>query len=262
MANIVNSKKSHVSNSKFQVMEKADINILKSPEELANKFADQLMNWIESHSGDEFHLAISGGKTPDLLFSELAAKYNDSILWLKVHFWWVDERMVPATHQESNFRIANDLLFSKISIPEENIHRVKGENDPFKEALSYSNQIQEKLPIHNGWPVFDLILLGMGDDGHTASIFPDQMELLTSKKICEVATHPQSGQKRVTLTGKSIMNAMKVCFLVTGPNKAERLYEIWNNSEKAKLLPVTHIHTENGNLMWFIDEPATQLISK
>ena len=237
-----------------------NLHIFKSPEELANQFADQLMNWVEQHTENTFNLAISGGKTPDLLFSALASKYADSSLWQKIHFWWVDERMVPPGNPESNFGVARQLLFSKISIPEENIHRIKGENTPGTEALSYSAQIQENLPQQDGWPVFDLILLGIGDDGHTASIFPDQMDLLNSMHICEVATQPQNGQKRVSLTEKAITSASKVCFLVTGSNKAERLSEIWGNSEKAKLLPAAQIHTKNGNLMWFVDELAAQYI--
>jgi 6-phosphogluconolactonase len=239
---------------------KSNLHIFKNPEELANQFADQLMSWVEKHSGNSFNLAISGGKTPDLLFSALASKYADSSLWQKIHFWWVDERMVPPGDPESNFGVAQKLLFLQISIPEENIHRIKGENAPEAEALSYSAQILVNLPQQDGWPVFDLILLGMGDDGHTASIFPDQMYLLNSEHICEVAIQPQSGQKRVTLTGKVIINALKVCFLVTGSNKAGRLNEIWNNPEKANLLPAAHIHPGNGNLMWFVDELAAQLI--
>ena len=234
--------------------------IFKNPEDLANQFADQLIEWVEDHSGNTFHLAISGGKTPDLLFSALASKYADSRYWQKVHFWWVDERMVPPTDLESNFGVAQKLLFSQISIPEENVHRIKGENTPKEEALSYSSQISIHLPEQNGWPVFDLILLGMGDDGHTASIFPDQMHLLDSERICEVATQPQSGQKRVTLTGRAITHAMKVCFLITGLNKAERLSEIWNNPEKANLLPAAHIHPENGDLKWYLDELAAAFI--
>ena len=241
---------------------KHNLHIFKSPEELADKFADLLMSWVENHSGNTFHLAISGGKTPDLLFSVLASKYADSLLWQKVHFWWVDERMVPPSDQESNFGVAQKLLFSQIFIPEENIHRIKGENTPEEEALSYSCQIQEKLPSQNGWPVFDLILLGMGDDGHTASIFPDQMYLLNSEHICELATHPLSGQMRVTITGKVFFSALRVCLLVTGSNKAERLSEIWNNPGKANLLPAAHIHPANGELVWYVDEPAAHLLRK
>ncbi|HAH22194.1 MAG TPA: 6-phosphogluconolactonase, partial [Prolixibacteraceae bacterium] len=159
-----------------------NLHIYKSPDELANEFALQLMNWIAAQSGNAFHLAISGGKTPDMLFTILASQYADSTLWQKVHFWWVDERMVPPGDPESNFGTANRLLFSQIIIPKENIHRIKGENNPETEALSYSQQIQENLISQNGWPIFDLILLGMGDDGHTASIFPNQMHLIDSKQ--------------------------------------------------------------------------------
>jgi len=242
-------------------MKKAELHIFKSPEDLADKLADLMMSWVDAQYGNTFHMAISGGKTPDLLFSILAKKYADSSLWQKIHFWWVDERMVPPSDPESNFGVAQKLLFSLISIPEENIHRMKGENAPEAEALSYSTQIQENVPQRNGWPVFDLILLGMGDDGHTASIFPDQMDLLHSSHICEVATQPQSGQKRVSLTGKVICSASKVCFLVTGSNKAERLSEIWNNPEKAKLLPAAHILPQKGNLEWYVDESAAQLLT-
>ena len=250
-----------VSESKFQAMKKDVLLIFKSPEDLAKKFAGQLMNWVQNHSGKTFHLAISGGKTPNLLFTELASKYDNSKIWQKVHFWWVDERMVPPTDSESNFGVANSLLFFKISIPEENIHRIKGENFPEAEAISYSSEIQEKLPSQNGWPVFDLILLGMGDDGHTASIFPDQMHLLDSKHICEVSIQPFSGQRRITLTGKTISHAIRVCFLVTGSNKVERLGEIWNDPEKAKLLPAAQIHPDNENLLWYVDVQAAKNIS-
>ena len=237
-----------------------NLHIFKSPEELADRLADLMMSWVENRYGNAFHLAISGGKTPDLLFSVLALKYADSTLWQKIHFWWVDERMVPPNHTESNFGIVQKLLLSQIIIPEANIHRIKGENIPETEALSYSAQIQKNVQQKNEWPVFDLILLGMGDDGHTASIFPDQMHLLNSEHICEVATQPQSGQKRVTLTGKAINNALKVCFLVTGSNKAERLSEIWDNLTKANLLPAAHIHLQNGDMEWYLDETAAQLI--
>jgi len=253
MVNIANYK---VPNFKLQVMTKEDIHIYQSPEELANQFANQLMNWIKGHTGVKFHLAISGGKTPDLLFAVLAEKYSQSTLWQKVNFWWVDERMVPPTHPESNFGVAQKLLFSQISIPEENIHSIKGENNPQEEALSYSSQLQKNIPQSGNWPVFDLILLGMGDDGHTASIFPDQMQLLESDQICAVATHPVSGQKRVTITGKVINNAAKVCFLVTGSGKAKRLKEIQNYPELARLLPAFHIK----NAHWHVDQAAVQLV--
>jgi 6-phosphogluconolactonase len=238
-------------------MRREDLHIFKTPEELADRFSDRLMEQVKQHAGVKFHLAISGGKTPNLLFDALASKYSSSPDWQKVHFWWVDERMVQPTDPESNFGIAEKLLFSKISIPERNIHRIKGENLPEAEALSYSTLIGKNLPGQNGWPGFDLILLGMGDDGHTASIFPNQMKLLSSEQICESATHPTSGQKRVTLTGKAIANSSLIAFLVTGEGKAYRVNEIFLNKPEAHNLPAYHIK----NAQWFVDYAAAKLIS-
>lgn len=237
---------------------KDNLYIYSTPEDLANELADQLISWISEHPGTAFHLAVSGGKTPDLLFDIMSKKFPHSYLWQKVHFWWVDERMVSADDPESNFGTVNRRLFSKIVIPGENIHRIKGENDPQAEAISYSDQVRERLMHQKGLPAFDLILLGMGDDGHTASIFPDQMHLLGSTHICEVAVNPQSGQRRVTLTGRVINNASAVCFIVTGAGKAERMAEIGGNQEKANLLPAAHIHPENGNLYWYLDQAAAK----
>jgi len=237
-------------------MKKENIDIYDSPEKLATGFANQLMSWIQDSSGENYHLAISGGKTPNLMFNDLADKYANSLLWQKIHVWWVDERMVPPTNPESNFGVAQKLLFPKISIPEENIHRIKGENNPKMEALSYSEQIKSHMRQKDEWPVFDLILLGMGDDGHTASIFPNQLNLLKSDQVCAVATHPFSGQKRVTLTGEVINSASKICFLVTGKEKANRLEEIVNRSSKASLLPAFYIKSAR----WYVDADAASLI--
>jgi len=235
---------------------KQNLIVFGNPQELASTFSDLLMKWVEGFSGNTFHVAISGGKTPDLLFSVLAEKYADSPLWQKIHIWWVDERMVSPDHPESNFGVVWKLLLSQISIPEENIHRIKGENIPEIEALSYSSEIRNMIPIHGSWPVFNLILLGMGDDGHTASIFPDQMWLLHSDQICEVSIQPATGQKRITLTGRVINHAEKICFLVTGSGKANPFSEIKNGTEKANLLPAAHIFPEDGELYWYIDKSA------
>lgn len=238
-----------------------NLHIFKNPEEVAQKFAEVLISEIENTSEKPFHLAISGGKTPDLLFAALAEKNLSESFWQKVHFWWVDERMVPPTDPESNFGVVNQLLFSKISISKTNMHRIKGENQPDFEAQNYALQIAKELPQFNGLPVFDMILLGMGDDGHTASIFPNQMDLLESTAICAVAAHPVSGQKRVTLTGKVINAALRVSFLVTGSAKAERIKEISDFPEQAKYLPAKYIKPANGKLDWYVDEAAITLLS-
>jgi len=234
--------------------------VYKDPEELADKVADQLMEWIAQSTGRRYDLAISGGSTPNLLFAALASKYAGSKLWVKTHVWWVDERMVSSADPESNFGVAKKLLLSKIAIPETNIHRILGEQVPYQEAENYSRQIRETVAMKDGWPRFDLIFLGIGDDGHTASIFPNQMELLQSDHICEVAIHPNNYQQRVTLTGRVINNADKICVLVTGANKAERMSEIWSEGEEGNKLPAAWIHPSEGQSIWFADEKATTYI--
>lgn len=237
-----------------------NLNLYETPEKLADELASQLMGWIENSPRPQFHMALSGGKTPDLLFRALAKKYPDPNHWNKVHFWWVDERMVPPDDEQSNYGKVFQTLFSKNIIAQENIHRIKGENDPYQEAKSYSRQIAQNVPMVDGWPTFDLILLGMGEDGHTASIFPDQMHLLESPRTCEVATHPNSGQKRVTLSGSTLNHALKVCFVVTGSEKAQRIMEVATNHEKAWRLPAAHIHPVNDELAWYMDEAAAREI--
>lgn len=235
-----------------------NLHVFNSPEELAHELADKLIALLAKHPHQAFHIALSGGKTPNLLFSVLADRYAVSSVWKDVHFWWVDERMVPPYDPESNYGTAHELLFSRINIQKENIHRIKGENNPEEEALSYAQQIREKVFLSDDWPVFNLILLGMGDDGHTASIFPDQMHLLQSSHICKVAVHPQSKQKRVTLTGQTINAGSKVWFIVTGASKADKLKAIFTNSLDAMALPAAHIKPLHAELKWYVDQEAAK----
>ena len=143
----------------------------------------------------------------------------------------------------------------------ENIHRIRGEKNPEQEARRYSKEMQETLNSRGKDPVFDLIILGLGEDGHTASIFPDQLELFEYPDNCAVAIHPITGQKRITITGNVLNNSNRIFFLVTGEKKAIRISEIMNDNEAAKLLPAYYIAPTNGDLIWFLDEEAASLIS-
>ena len=227
----------------------------KTPEDLADSFALQLISWVNETVGDTFHLALSGGKTPSLLFSLLAEKYLHEVPWHKIHFWWGDERMVAPYDQESNFGIVNKLLFWKIGHSSNQIHRIIGEADPAEEAKRYGLEIHSLIPMHNNWPEFDLIMLGLGDDGHTASIFPNQMQLLESHNITGIAFHPNTGQPRITLTGKVINNAKRVAFLISGVSKANIFNKIIRYAENSSVYPASHIHPK-GELHWFGDDAA------
>lgn len=231
-------------------------NISKTPQAVAEAFADHLVAKTKSKS--PLNVALSGGSTPKILFDLLAASHGQDIDWSGIHFYWGDERCVPPTDSDSNYKMTVDHLLSKVDFPEKNIHRVLGENDPFGEAVNYGKQIEANLPSVNGLPQFDLIILGMGGDGHTASIFPHEIELLDSDNTCEVATHPESGQKRITLTGKVINNAIEVCFLVTGAGKTEKIDEIFHQTGDWKSYPASYIQPEAGELIWFMDDAAAE----
>lgn len=234
------------------------LNIYPNTETLAAAFTtDLIANMPET--GD-FSLALSGGSTPRVLFQHWAENYRDTIDWSRIHLYWGDERCVPPDHADSNFRMTKELLLDHIEIPEGNIHRIRGEAEPSVEAARYGGEINSHLPSEKGWPVFDHIILGMGGDGHTASIFPDRMELLESEHICETAAHPESGQIRVSLTGKVINAARRVSFLITGKGKAEVLKEIMSRSGEYAKYPSSFVEPR-GALYFYLDEGAASLLS-
>jgi 6-phosphogluconolactonase len=220
----------------------------------AQTFAEFLFE--KQQNKESITIALSGGSTPKLLFDILANDFSASIDWKKIYLFWGDERCVSPTDDESNFKMTQDRLISKVNIPTGNIHRVLGENDPSNEAKRYSELIKSHVSIVDQLPQFDIVMLGLGEDGHTASIFPHQMELLHSDEVCAVATHPESGQKRISLTGKVINNAKEVCFLVTGAGKAEKVEEILFSAGNYKKYPAYYIQPKSGLLNWFIDEAA------
>lgn len=231
--------------------------VFDTPQEVAKAFAEHFADLINNQK--QLTVALSGGSTPKILFDLLAERHAD-LDWTKVHFYWGDERCVPPDDSDSNYKMTVDHLLSKIDMPAENIHRVLGETNPVTEAMNYSRQIKENLPAVNELPQFDLIILGMGGDGHTASIFPHEIELLNSDGICEVATHPESGQKRITLTGRVINNAREICFLVTGAGKAEKVDEIFHKTDDWESYPASHIKPYEGELIWWMDRAAASLI--
>lgn len=237
-----------------------EVKIFSDAQDLAEAFAYELFQMV-SNSRQRFDIALSGGSTPKLLFDVLADQYATKIPWERIHLWWGDERCVPPTHEESNYGMTVKHLLSKINIDESQIHRVKGELSPKEAADDYILEIQSHLNERQNWPIFDLIILGMGDDGHTASIFPNEMKFLESDKICEVATHPESGQKRVTLTGNVINNANRIYFLISGESKAKRISEIMNGLKKAKKLPAYHVEPFFGKIIFFLDQEAAEKIS-
>ncbi len=235
-----------------------EIKIYPSRLEVAQHFSEFFSDLIRS--GEEVHIALSGGSTPMVVFEELAEHYRERIPWARVHLYWGDERCVPPVHEESNYGLCAERLLSQIDIPAENIHRIKGEDPPALEAGRYAAMLGEMLPRKYRLPRFDLVMLGLGEDGHTASIFPHEIKLWDSRNYCEVATHPVTGQKRITISGKVINNAANIAFLATGAAKAEKVKEILQQQGNYKNLPASKVSPRSGELYWFLDREAAREI--
>ena len=205
-------------------------------------------------------MALSGGSTPKILFQLWADEFRTKIDWHRVHFFWGDERCVPPDDGDSNFGVAKKILLNRLGMPGVNIHRIEGEADPNQECKRYEMRISGSLPSENGWPRFTLILLGVGIDGHIASIFPDQLQtMMQSSRICEIAIHPDSGQRRITLTGNVLNNAAHVAFLATGKNKAEILRDVINRQGAWQHYPAAHVQPK-GDLCFYLDRAAASML--
>ena len=206
-----------------------------------------------------FSVALSGGNTPRSVYSLLAEEFNATIAWDKVHIFFCDERYVPPEDADSNFRMANDSLLTHVPIPQTNIHRVLTELEPESAAQNYDAQLREFFHLAgNEWPRFDLIMLGLGDDGHTASLFPGTSAL--DEGWHRVVANWVDKMKcfRITFTFPVLNHAAEVLFLVSGANKAPILKDVLRPG--GSRFPSQRVRPENGRLLWLVDQDAaTQL---
>jgi len=207
-------------------------------------------------------LAFSGGVTPAAFFDRLADFQNipeKRTDWTNVHVFWVDERCVEPGHPESNYTMTRNHLLNALGLDKSRIHRIRGENEPHLEAIRYADEIKRIFNRNSGMPEFSWIFLGVGEDGHTASIFPDRPDLLHSDSICEATRHPVTGQFRVTLTGPVIMHARRITFLVTGHSKSTVIRHIMTKDQEGLRYPAFYINSR-ANCDWYVDaEAAKQL---
>lgn len=200
-------------------------------------------------------LAVSGGSTPRLLFELMASPdYRERLRWEHLRLYWVDERCVPPTDEQSNYGMtAKALDLEHLPVPKEYIYRIKGEQSPAIEAQAYTELVEQTLPRNAiGLPIFDLILLGIGDDGHTSSIFPHQMHWLTEGAPYVVAEHP-NGQARICLTGQTILAARAIAFHAVGAGKASILQAIRDHTPEAEAYPAAYFARERADVMLFTD---------
>ena len=231
------------------------IQIFSRPENMAQAIArswcEQAQRAAENHR--VFSVVVSGGSTDPALYREMAApEWRGRIPWEWVHIFWVDERCVPSKHEESNYRIVSDFLLSHITIPEKNVHRIRGEEDPAEESVRYEKEIQDHQELRKGDAnLFDWIFLGVGLDGHTASLFPEQKTLLDLPNLCGIARHPQTDQIRITLTPSAINRSHRITYHVIGRGKARVVSELLSEPSEKSHYPTAHIKGE-----WYLDQEA------
>lgn len=202
-----------------------------------------------------FYVALSGGSTPKVIFQALANN-QERVDWEKVYLFWSDERCVAPDNPESNYKMAMDNGLSRIPIPKSQIFRMKGEVHPEESALEYDEVIHKNIPNQ----VFDLVMLGMGDDGHTASLFPKTHGLHTLKRDAIANYIPQKDCWRLTLTFDSINKARNIVIYVLGESKAEMVKSILFGAENINLLPSQKIGTPSNHALWILDEAAAKYI--
>ena len=208
---------------------------------------------------NRFLVALSGGSTPKALYAALTRPHIAQHLdWRKVHFFFGDERGVPPTHAESNFGLAQAMLFHPLHIPSSLIHRMRGEDPPESAAIDYERTLRRiAAPVTGQWPALDLILLGMGDDGHTASLFPDTPAVTDTIRWVVPGYAPQGTRSRITITLGVINHASVVLFLIAGRNKAVVVQRILERSaDEPSPYPAALVRPEHGRLLWYLDRAA------
>jgi 6-phosphogluconolactonase len=238
-----------------------DIRIFDSPEKLYREAAEIFLGAAAAALREKglFSVALAGGGTPLPLYQWLAENpLADQLAWDKAHFFWGDERTVGPDHPDSNYRGALHALLLPREVPPQNIHRIEGERLPEAAAKAYQEGLMEWFG--NTPPRFDLILLGMGDDGHTASLFPGTKLVETPKSDqlswIEAVEVPQLDTWRITFTPRLINNASQVLFLVRGSDKAQALKAVLEGPYLPTTYPAQLVQPENGQLVWLVDQDA------
>jgi len=242
---------------------KENIHIYHSKENLVIGFADWLVETIASVLQKQpfCTIALSGGTTPTDLFNQLASeKYIDKVDWTKLQIFWGDERDVPFDSDLNNANQAGIHLLNKVAIPTNQIHRIDTSLGADNAAIAYEKLLHQFFDGKDN--SFDILMLGMGDDGHTLSLFPNTIALKeTEKWVIAYYLEPQQ-MNRITLTTTVANKSQNICFLVSGNSKSEALREVIEGEYNPNKYPSQKIKLINGNLLWFVDETAASLIKK
>jgi 6-phosphogluconolactonase len=234
---------------------------LESVEHVSQVAAEEFLKLSTAKRDSAFRVALSGGSTPKNLYSRLARQYGEKIPWNMIHFFWGDERTVPPEHPDSNYRMAFEAMLKHIDVNESQIHRIHAEDPDVNLAASkYEQEIRNHFNSASpDIPQFNLILLGLGPDAHTASLFPESKALKQSDRLVVANYVEKFKTNRITMTFPLINRAACVIFLVCGEDKAEALNAVLNGPRNPEFYPAQLVQPE-GRLVWLIDHAAGHLL--
>lgn len=240
-----------------------ELHVAKDAQQLSENLAAWLSNYIQSvlQTKERFTFVLSGGNTPKALYTLLAkAPYRDMIEWQKLHFFWGDERAVPFEDARNNAKMAFDVLLNHVPVLAGNIHPMLTDRDPKVAAKEYEATLHQYFKGEE--TTFDLVLLGMGDDGHTLSLFPGTPIIHEKKKWADAFFLEAQDMYRITLTAPVVNQSACIVFLATGDNKAMTLHEVIEGAYNVDKFPSQIIKPVNGELHWFVDEAAAAALDR
>jgi 6-phosphogluconolactonase len=239
------------------------IRIVDSPEALASEAAKDFVRLARESAlaEGEFSVALAGGSTPRRLYELLASEsFSAGVAWSQIHFFWGDERHVPPNHADSNYRMAFESLLAKVPVTQQQIHRIEGENpDAWQAARAYEERMVQHFGLVEGaFPRFNLMLLGLGSDAHTASLFPGTDVLTEQRRIVAAPWVEKLRAFRITLTPPAFSAAENVIFLVSGQDKTEAVKAVLRGEFQPGRFPAQLIRPRDGSLTWLIDRAAAR----
>jgi 6-phosphogluconolactonase len=232
-------------------------------ESAADAFTESARQAIDQKGN--FTVVLTGGDTVKRLHARFAfPEFKSKIAWENIRFFWGDERLVPPEHPESNYGQAQQLFLNRVGVRPENIFRIRGELAPEDAVRDYTEKLKENAAAGNEWPHFDLVFLGMGSDGHIASIFPGEIsqDEQDSPVVATFAEYEGRPSQRVSLTPMVFNSAKEIIFLVSGDSKAAVLEKVIQGEGNEEQYPALRIHPKDGQVQWFVDEAAASLLPK
>ena len=245
-------------------MNPGNLIIMDTAEELYVRAAEEIAHFageaICTHG--EFTLCLTGGSTPASVYELLATRFHLSVDWKEVQFFWGDERCVPPDDKASNFGMANRTMLSRLALRPEQIHRMRGEDAPEQAAAQYESELRSFLMQEesNNLPSFHLMLLGLGDNAHIASLFPHHLALHETNRLAVAVEVPAEPGRRISLTMPVINNSQRVIFIVSGKGKAEAVSNVLQGPHDPEQYPAQFVKPESGEVVWLIDRAAASLL--